>query len=261
MPSWQRNKQKAAGVSEIPEDELAASRAALAATLEATAAILPWVARPATPRYPPELNQRWLAACHRLAEGWSARHQLGAANIRPAVFALYGIALESTDASLLAFGEALASCADHFEKSPPGPRLTAAFSATVECLDDPAGLEHEAFGERIRHFAQRLHSALLAPASGSPIIDRMFVEEATEQLENMREALAALPADAYTLARESAELCIRAEQLEQWQVLPAAQAIARLLRQSAKQLDQTDIHQQMSALLDTLEACLQQEDN
>lgn len=141
-------------------------------------------------------------------------------------------------------------------KPPPSLRLTAAFSATVECLDDPSGLEHEALGERIRHFTQRLSNTLRAPEAGSPMIDRLFLDEACEQLENMRAALAALPVDAYTLAHESAELSLRAEQLEQWQILLVAQAITRLLRQSGNQLDQGDVHQRMSHLLDLLAACL-----
>ena len=33
-------------MADIPEDDLAESRAALAPTLDATAAILPWVAKP-----------------------------------------------------------------------------------------------------------------------------------------------------------------------------------------------------------------------
>lgn len=243
-------------MSEIPENELAASRAALAATLDATAAILPWVARPTPPRYSPELNRRWLNACQQLAAAWSARHQYGTSSLRPIIFSLYGMALESKDANLLALGEALASCADSFEQAPPSLRLTAAFSATVECLDDPSGLEHEALGERIRHFTQRLSNTLRAPEAGSPMIDRLFLDEACEQLENMRAALAALPVDAYTLAHESAELSLRAEQLEQWQILLVAQAITRLLRQSGNQLDQGDVHQRMSHLLDLLAACL-----
>ena len=36
-------------MADIPEDDLAESRAALAPTLDATAAILPWVAKPALP--------------------------------------------------------------------------------------------------------------------------------------------------------------------------------------------------------------------
>ena len=61
-------------MADIPEHELEETRAALAPTLEATAAILPWVARPKKPRFDAKLNARWIAAGRRLAAAWSARH-------------------------------------------------------------------------------------------------------------------------------------------------------------------------------------------
>ena len=61
-------------MADIPEDDLAESRAALAPTLDATAAILPWVAKARPARFDPKLNERWIAAGKRLYQAWSDRH-------------------------------------------------------------------------------------------------------------------------------------------------------------------------------------------
>lgn len=232
-------------MSTIPEDDLEETRAALAPTLQATAAILPWVAQAKTARFASEFNARWVAACRQLHEDWTARHQLGLAALRPTIFALYGIALETRDADCLALGEAFASCADHFESTAPSPRVIAALSAALECFDDPAGLEHELFGERARHFAGRLADSLQAPPDlglRSPIIDRLFVSEALEQVETMREALAALPVDAYALASEAAHLAQQAEQTELWGIMHLARQLGTQIRDAADRLDEPAIH-------------------
>lgn len=232
-------------MKDIPENELEETRAALAPTLKATAAILPWVAQAKPARFASELNARWIAACRQLHDDWTARHQQGLATLRPAIFALYGIALETRDADCLALGEAFASCADHFEATAPGPRVIAALTAALESLDEAAGLEHEAFGERARHFAGRIGESLLAPPElglRSPIIDRLFVSEALEQVEAMREALAALPVDAYALASEAAHLAQQAEQAELWGVMHLARQLSEQIRQAADRLDEPAVH-------------------
>lgn len=219
-------------MADLPDDDLEASRAALAPTLDAAAAILPWLARPRPPRFDPGLNERWIAAGRRLGAAWSDRHGAGAGEIRPAIFALYGVALESADADCLRLGEALASAADRLDAAAPPPRLLAALAAAGEALADPAGLEHEAFGERARHFAQRLEAAVALGADAgerSPVLDRLFVAEAHERLDAMRDALAALPPDAYALVSEAGEIAQQAELLELYGIMQLARDLRDLV--------------------------------
>ena len=181
-------------MADIPEDDLEETRAALAPTLEATAAILPWVAKPKALRFDVKLNERWIEAGKRLAQSWSERHHAGSDDIRPAIFNVYAIALETADSDCLRLGEALACAADRLEETTPGSRLIAALSGAIECLNEPGGLEHEAFGERARHFAGRLEATANAGENPdrSTILDHLFVNEAREAIELMHEALAAL---------------------------------------------------------------------
>jgi len=109
-------------MADIPEDDLAESRAALAPTLDATAAILPWVAKPRPARFDPKLNERWIAAGKRLYQAWSDRHGASAEAVRPAIFKLYAVALDTADSDCLRLGEALASAADRMEDEAPSPR-------------------------------------------------------------------------------------------------------------------------------------------
>ncbi|WP_371323589.1 hypothetical protein VX159_14490 [Dechloromonas sp. ZY10] len=213
----------------ISEEDLEQTRNALAPTLDATAAILPWLARPATLRFPAELNQRWLSAAARLHQTWSNRHLDGDDDLRPALFALYSICLETADADCLRFGEALASAIDRLEISGEHPKLVTGLSAAIEALDEEKGLEHETFGERCRHFAQRLESLHAQPEQKrSPVIDRLFIDEAQERVEAMCDALAALPPDAYALKTEAEELAQHAEQLELWGVMHQARRLYKL---------------------------------
>lgn len=201
----------------VTEGELEEARAALAPTLEAAAAILPWVAKPKPPRFPPEIAQRWQAVCARIAQAWESRHGGDPAALRPAVFALCAVALELGDRDCLRLSEALASATDRLEAGEPDARLAAALTATLECLTEDSGLEHAAFPERARHFAARLercadpqHAAL----PRAPVIDRLFVGEAEECLERIRDALAALPPDAYAAKLAAGEIVRLAEPLE-----------------------------------------------
>ena len=83
-------------MADIPEDDLAGTRAAMAPTLNATASILPLLAKTRQARFDPQLNQRWLAAVRQLSSDWSVRHQTGEVAVRPGVFALISITV-STD--------------------------------------------------------------------------------------------------------------------------------------------------------------------
>lgn len=241
-------------MDDIPEDDLEESRAALAPTLDATAALLPWVEKSRPPRFDVKLNQRWIEASHRLEQAWSQRHGPGADDVRPAVFNLYTIALETADGDCLRLGEALAGAADRLEDEAPSPRLIAALTGTIECLRDAAGLEHNAFAERARHFAGRLETATAATelTQRSPVLDRLFVGEAHEQLELLRDALASLPPDAYVLTTEALKLAQDAETLEIWGVMHLARQFADAVTRHANELDGHAAREQLLALLDTL---------
>lgn len=241
-------------MDEFPEDDLEESRAALAATLDATAAILPWVAKSRPPRFDAKLNQRWLDGCNRLDQAWSARHGTGEDDIRPAIFNLYAIALETADGDCLRLGEALAGAADRLEDGDPSPRLIAALTGTIECLHEPAGLEHDAFAERARHFAERLESSASAQndSERSPVLDQLFVDEAHEQLDLLRDALAALPPDAYALTTEALKLAQHAEMLEIWGAMHLARQFAECVNRYASELDSTEARDALDDILQTL---------
>lgn len=212
----------------IPDKELEETRAALAPTLEATAAILPWLSRPRPLRFDKKINQRWIDACLCLAKAWSDRHGVDHSVIRSAIFTLYGLALETTDADCLRLGEALASAADQLERPEPSPRLIAALTATIECFSEPEGLEHRVFAERARHFAERLDATLLLKSDTgerSPVLDHLFAEEANERIGLMHDALAALPPDAYALKCEAAQIAQQAEYLELYGIVHQACAL------------------------------------
>lgn len=237
-------------MADAGDDDLAASRA-LAPTLAATAAVLPWLARPAAPRFPAQLNQRWREAGRQLHAQWAARHAGG--DIRPALFALYAAAVDSGDTECLQLAEALAEAGDHLD-APPSPRLSAALSATAEFLADPAGLEQNNFAERARHFAQRLRDAGRQPGSRSPLLDQLFVDEALERVERMRDGLAVLPADAYALTNEASGLAEQAAELELWGVMHLARDFARRILRDG--LDDDATLAAASAGLDDLARCI-----
>lgn len=240
-------------MDEIPEDELEETRAALAPTLDATASILPLLATPRQARFDKKLNDDWITAGKRLATAWSDRHGDGADDVRPAIFALYAEALKTRDSDCLRLGEALAGAADRLEESSPPPKLVAALTATIECLTEPAGLEHESFAERARHFAQRLETAAQPEISErSPVLDRLFVSEASELLEAMHDALAALPPDAVALHEDAGQLAQQAEQLALWGVMHLARRLADDVARHATELDHPEHHDRLQARLDEL---------
>jgi hypothetical protein len=226
-------------MADIPEHELEETRAALAPTLEATAAILPWVVQPRKARFDPKLNARWIAAVRRLAAAWSERHGAGIDDIRSAIFGVYAIAIETADADCLRLGEALASAADRLEDTTPSIHLIAALTATIECLSEAEGLEHAAFAQRADHYAGRLEASAKArnASERSALIDQLFVDEASEQLLLMHDALAALPPDAYALATEALKLAQQAELIELWGVMHLARELIDAINRHAANLD------------------------
>jgi hypothetical protein len=215
-------------MADIPDEEFAGTRAALAPTLAATAAILPWLAKERPPRFPVEINQRWIAAARNLAAAWSARQGEDWGALRQAIFVLYGVALDTRDADCLALGEALASAADRLDAGAAPNHLLAALSATSECLTEATGLEHEAFPPRARHFTRRLLAAVeqTTDQQRSPLIDRLFAAEVSERLELMREALNTLPPDAVMIKGEALLIAEQAEQIELYGLMDLARQIA-----------------------------------
>lgn len=245
-------------MADLPEDDLEETRAALAPTLNATAAILPWVAKPRPPRFEPAINERWMAACTRLADSWPARRNADMASLRPALFQLYGIALETADADCLHLGEALASAADHLEVGPSSARLIAALVATAECLNEPDGLENEAFAGRATYCARRLETTMrnvAATGERSPVLDGLFRGEANERIEAMRDALAALPPDAYALACDAEWIAEQAEHLELFGVMHLARQLAVEIHR-APDLETSDVRERTAAKLEQLAAAI-----
>lgn len=224
-------------MADFPEENLEETNAAMASALEATAAILPWLSKPKQARFPADLNQRWVIACQRLQSTWSDRHVNGEQDVRSAIFALYGLTLESADIECMRLGEALASATDCLDQGQPPPRIIAALSGCIECLNDSEGLEHPAFAERVTHFAVRLERSISAAGEigeRSSVIDRLFVAETHERLERMHDALAALPPDAYALLNETGELLQHAEHLALHGIVHAVRKLLKALQLAGK---------------------------
>ena len=219
-----------------PEDgaEHAASQAALAPTLAAVAAILPWVGQAQPQRFSPELNKRWKAACAEFAEHWAARLTEGPTAIRPSIIALLAVAIESGDGDYLHFAEILASTADFLEHHTPSNRQIATLTAIAEALLDAQGLENPNLVSRTRHFSQRLETAMRPsskPGERSDVLDALFVQDADECLARMREALEVLPIDVYAIELEADELIRHAEQIEMWGIYHQARQVQHFVRQ------------------------------
>lgn len=239
---------------ELPEDDIEETRSALAPTLDATASILPLLGRQHQARFPKKLNEDWIVACRRLATAWSDRHGEGGSDVRPAIFALYALVLETGDADCLRLGEALAGAADLLEDGNPPAPLVAALTACIETLAEPGGLEHEAFAERARHFAQRLESTITSGGDRSAVLDQLFIGEALEQIDDMHEALDALPPDAVALQEESQKLALHAEQLALWGVMHLARQLSADVSAHATELDVPEHHERLRNRLNELAA-------
>jgi len=229
-------------MSDETDRELAATRAALAPTLQAAADILPWLAEARQPRFPPEQATQWQEICHRLNAAWLERLHGGMEQLRPAVIDLCALALELNDADCLHLAEALASACDCLED--PGrlddARLLAALSASCECLTGDCGLEHPAFGERTRHLAERLERASRRRSAEirSPALDHIFASDASERLDAMHEALERLPPDAYAIKAAAEDIIDLAEPLELQDIIDRARILlARLTPRSGTHLD------------------------
>ncbi len=249
-------------MADIPEKDLEGTRAALAPTLEATAAILPWVAKPQPVRFPPELNKRWEAAWKELADCWHQRQTGGQDPVRAAIFAVLSIAIEANDVDCLGLAEALASTADRFDADGGlSPRVIAALTATIETLQEPGGLEHVNFVTRAQHFSQRIHQSLAPsrkPGERSDVLDALFVEDTQERLERMYESLIVLPIDVYALQIDCQELIQQAEQIEMWGIYHLARQLESFVVQlsDASEATQDAVRSEIEKNLDTLATAL-----
>lgn len=245
------------------EQEALDSQSALAPTLDAIAAVLPWVRQAQLPRFSDELNTRWQAACQELATHWCSRVSDGYAALRPPIIRLLASALETGDADFLHLCETLASTADHLEIHPPGNRLIAALSGTIEMLQEDGGLENPHLAIRARHFTQRLTTAMRPsgkPGERSDVLDAIFVQDAHDCLQHMHEALDALPIDVYAIELEAGELIAHAEQIEMWGIYHQARQLQNFALQlsdaSEPVQDQArrDILKQLDLIEQTLRA-------
>ncbi len=247
-------------MAELPDDDLADTRHSLAPTLDAARAILPWIGKTPPQRFPAELNQRWQACCKALASHWSERGRSTPA-IRPDIFQLLQLAVESGDVDYLYLAETLASVADHLEYTPPSARLSAALSATCEALCDGNGLENPQLPSRAQHFAARLADCLRPshkPGERSNIVDRLFVDDALERIEEMREALAVLPIDVHALAQLSRELTEHSEQIEMWGIYHQGRELHNFVLQlrDASTASQDQARDTIDRQLDLIESTL-----
>lgn len=248
-------------MADIPEKDLEGTRAALAPTLDATASILPWVAKPQPVRFPPELNKRWEAACKELSERWTTRQKDGPATVRSAIFALLALAIETADVDCLRLGEAMAGVADKLDEDRIPARVVAALTSTIEALLDEGGLENPNFAARAQHFAQRLEASLQPsrkPGERSDVLDTLFVDDSRERLERMYDALAVLPIDVYALQTEAEELIQQAEQIEMWGIYHMARQLESFVVQlgDASEAVQDRARSEIDNLLHTISGAL-----
>lgn len=248
-------------------NDLAATRSALNPMLDAMASILPWVSQTQSARFPPELNKRWQSAWSEFADTWQEHGSTDPARFRRSAMLIMSLALETADADCLALAESLASAADRLEHQAANNRLHASLQALCEVMTDasdkhlPQGLEHPRLNERLRHFRERLETALRPsgkPGERSDVLDRLFVEDAEERLAHMREALDVLPIDIYGIAEECEGLIAHAEQIEMWGIYHLGRGVHNLSLQlyDASEADQDRAAHAIRAQLDLIEQAL-----
>lgn len=214
------------------ERELEEARAALAPTLAATAAILPWVAKAKAPRFPATLAGRWQDACQRAKEAWGDYSAGGTVPLRSAVFELCALAVDIGDLDCLRLSEALASAHDHLDLADGeiAPRLRAAISAALEFAAEDGSLQHDLFSARAQHFAARLEQGWNPSAPTRAVaVDRWIAAEIREHLSLMGADLDRLPPDAYGLKVHAADLGRLANALEMRAIANLTGALVRLL--------------------------------
>jgi hypothetical protein len=195
---------------------IAPPRNPLAATLEATHAILPWVARPRDPRFSMSQRALWDNAVEALGLAWSdcraAPDKADWPRLRHALFKLLDGALALAHAAPLRLAEALAAATDTLETTPPTARLLTTLEAALELLREKDFLEHEALVSRVEQLVARLARHDEGPRSRP--LDALFAREAKEEIGQMRHAQSAVPPDRAALAQSARHLRQLAEPLD-----------------------------------------------
>ncbi|MEY2632971.1 MAG: hypothetical protein RIR00_1625 [Pseudomonadota bacterium] len=206
-------------------------RAKLAPTLEATVALLPLVAREQPSRYTPEQQHNWQVAVSQLRDACLLRLQPGLGELRRAVFALCGNALNLGDADALRLVEALAGAMDKLDGANELPAgLAAALAACLEILEEKGQLDSPRFPERVDYMVQRLKNSADPLVGGrSPALVRIFISEASECLESLHQALEGLPPDGDSLQLTLQELGVLADAADYPSIAELAHAIVEAL--------------------------------
>jgi hypothetical protein len=188
----------------------------LAATLEATHAILPLVARPREPRFSTARRALWDNAVEALGLAWAACRaapdEADWPRLRRALFKLLEGALALAHAAPLRLAEALAAATDTLETAPPTARLLTTLDAALELLREKDFLEHDALSARVEQLAARLERRDEGPRSRP--LDALFVREAEEEIQQMRHAQSVVPPDRAALAQAARHLRQLAEPLD-----------------------------------------------
>lgn len=228
-------------------------RSPLASTLAATAAILPLMAHDKETRFKPAQQAAWQQAVAQLQQAWEQRQDSWQA-LRHAIFKLLESALVLGHPAPLRLAEALACATDQIDSRPPGPRLLATLTTTLELLQETGFLEHEALEERVAQLVPRLEAG---DTPCSRTLETLFVQEALEVLEQLQLDLEIVPPDQERLAlgaRQLQELAGHAERPEgqRW-----ASRLENAFRQLPPgQLDHGPARHQVLACLAGLDAWL-----
>ena len=205
----------------------------LATTLEATAAVLPFL-QPRPRRFAPEQRREWDAAVAELRSHWPACAR-GAPDawpaLRAAIFRLLAGALPLPHPAPLALAEALAAATDDLERVAPTAYRRAALAASFELLGEADFLEHPALAARVTQLVERLGRR--QPGARSPRVDALFAAEAREEIEALCASLETVPPDTRAFARAAGRLQALAEPLD----LPALAEAARRLGDAVARLD------------------------
>lgn len=186
----------------------------------------------------PAAVARWEAAAQTVWAAWHDRHQSGLAPFRSAVIALSGVGLDLHSADALRFAEALATVADRADEPEvlADARLVAAIAAALEVLVEPGSVNRKVFAGQVDNLSGRLAATLeeaAVPTEGRLIVSRtlyqMFVDEAHESLQHLRDELDTLHPLAGEMAEAASALADNAATIDLTAVRDLALALANAL--------------------------------
>lgn len=212
-------KPEASATSQNPSDSSASTsntsgisglNQALRGTLNVAADILPFVDNK-TFKFSATQHDRWQRIARQIDEDWHAMLTGEKTSCRSSTTDLVALALELHDAASLRLAEAIADAGSALEDKTllTFAPIRAAFAAALEIVGAKDGPEQQAFDDKSRQFAQRLAQTMAQAKSQStshttyqPLMQASapwFAEEAHEWLEDMRNALDAVPPKRLTL--------------------------------------------------------------